>query len=105
MQTKYCIPSTPFSQSQPSTSQASAEACPKPLSTPSKKTQDPLIASLTICKNPHKAEQPNDYSQVLCLPGTVEHNVKAQRLEDFIECEVNMYVTKVYFNFYIFYFI
>ena len=95
MQTKYCTPSTPFSQSQPSKSQASAEACPKPSSTSGKKTQDPLIAPLTICKNPHKAEQPNHYYQVLCLPGTVERNVKAQRLEDFFECEVNMYMTKV----------
>ena len=74
MQTKYCTCSTPFSQSQPSTSKSSAEACPKPLSSSSKRTQDPLIAPLTICKDPHKAEQPNHYCQVLCLPGTV-HSV------------------------------
>ena len=95
MQTKYCTPSTQFSQSQPSTLQSSAEACPKPSSTSNKRTQDPLIAPLTIRKNPNKAEQPNHYCQVLCLPGTVEHNIKAQRLQDFIECEVNMYMTKV----------
>ena len=93
MQAKYCTPSTPFSQ--PSTSTSETAAFPKTSSKTSKKTQDLLIAPLTICKNPHKGEQPNHYCEVLCLPGTVEHNVKAQRLQDFIESEVNMYITKV----------
>ena len=50
-----------------------------------------MVAQLTLSKNPHKAEAPNHFCEVLYLPGTVEHNIKALRCQDFIEAELNMY--------------
>ena len=93
MQKKYCTPvppSTPFSQ-------ASTSETPHQAPTKKKHSQqaDPMVAQLTLSKNPNKTEPLNHYCQVLCLPGTVEHNIKAQRLEDYIETELNMYMTKV----------
>ena len=78
-------PPTPFSQSSSSVSQ--------PKKKPSQPT--PMVAQLTLSKNPHQTQPPNHYSQVLCLPGTVENNIKAQRLQEFVEAELNMYLTKV----------
>ena len=91
IQKKYCTPvppSTPFSkdQAEPSTSPSSQPP-------PKKKTKqqpDPMVAQLTSSKNPHKVEAPNHFCEVLYLPGP-----KDQRLQDFIEAELNMFMTKV----------
>ena len=92
MQKKYWTPPnphppTPFSKTSSSGTQPS---------TPKKKSSQPtpMVAQLTLSKNPNKTEPPNHYCQVLYLPGTVENNIKAQRLQD-VEAELNMYMTKV----------
>ena len=93
MQKKYCTPVTPSSPfSQASTSGTNPQ--PPTKKKPSQQA-DPMMAQLTLSKNPNKAEPPNHYCQMLCLPGTVEHNMKAQRLQDHTEAELNMYMTKV----------
>ena len=100
MQKKYCTPvppSTPFSKDQvePSTSSSKSQSQP-PLKKKTKQQPDPMVTQLKfIKKTSHKAEAPNHFCEVLYLPGTVEHNIKAQRLQDFIEAELNMYMTKV----------
>ena len=93
MQKRYWTPAdphppTPFSQASSSGTQPSTSK-----KKPSQHT--PMVAQLTLSKNPNKTELHNHYCQVLCLPGTVENNIKAQRLQDYVEAELNMYMTKV----------
>ena len=78
-------PSTPFSQA--STLGTHPQA---PIKKKYSQQVDPMVAQLTLSQNPNKTEPPNHYCQVLCLPGTVQHNIKAQRLQDYIETELNM---------------
>ena len=90
LQKKYCTRETPsiFSSGEPTASTSSS----KPRK-PAETTSTPL----TLSKTPHQIEPQNPPCEILCLPGTTENNIKASKLQLFIESEFNFYMTKVSF--------
>ena len=92
LQKKYCTKetSTIFSSGDatPSTSSSKQKKQPRK---PAETTSTPL----TLSKTPNQSEPQNPQCEILCLPGTTENNMKASKLQLFIESEFNLYLTKV----------
>ena len=91
---KYCTKETPsiFSSGEATASTSSSKPRKQPRK-PAETTSTPL----TLSKTPHQIEPQNPPCEILCLPGTTENNIKASKLQLFIESEFNLYMTKVSF--------
>ena len=97
LQKRYCTKKVPTKFSDPGASTSTSTQQPPKKQAP-KKPQETTLSPLTLTKNPHKVEPQNPHCEVLCLSGTTENNLKASRLNLFIESEFNLYMTKVSFN-------
>ena len=93
LQKKYCIKDTPTIFS---SGEASASTSSKPRKQP-RKPAETTSTLLTLSKTPHQIEPQNPHCEILCLPGTTENNLKASKLQLFIESEFNLYMIKVSF--------
>lgn len=95
MQKKYCTSPEPVPTSQEAQASSSSGKTSGKSTKSTTKAPDPLIPQFSIIKNGQKSQAPNQLCELLCLNSTIEENIKASRLQDFIESELNMYMTKV----------
>ena len=94
LQKKYCTKETPsiFSSGEATASTSSSKPRKQPRK-PAETTSTPL----TLSKTPYQIEPQNPPCEILWLPGTTVNNIKASKLQLFIESEFNLYMTKVSF--------